>query len=181
MCHSCRGCFLVCQDNAITEDDREIGIIESGWARSIEFVSGQLRVGEAMAIPLLKAVQKKAREDCLVIFDAPPGTSCPFVTTVSEAGYVILVTEPTPFGLYDLQLAVEVLQEIDIPHGVIINKAGIGDDRVELWCKCAGVDILLQIPFERSLAEAYARGKNLVDIRPDLRQSLEFLLKKVTL
>jgi len=179
LCHSCLGCFLVCQDDAIAADQRMIGIVESGQAGSIEFVHGRLRVGEAMAIPLLKAVKNKAGKDSLVIVDAPPGTSCPFVTTVADADYVLLVTEPTPFGLHDPQLAAEVLLNIDKSCGVIVNKADLGDDRVEQWCKSVSIPVHLEIPFERRLAAGYARGKNLVDINPDLRRPLQNLLEEL--
>ena len=179
MCHSCLGCFLVCQDNAIVKDERDVGIVEYGQAGTVDFVHGRLRVGEAMAIPLLKAVKKKAKPDYLVIIDAPPGTSCPFVTTVTDADYVILVTEPTPFGLYDLQLAVEVLHAMDKPHGVIVNKDNLGDNKVEQWCKDAGIPVLMKIPFERRLAEGYAYGENLVDLNPDLRQPLWNLIREL--
>ncbi len=179
LCHSCLGCFLVCEENAIARDEREIGVVETGLAGSIDFVHGRTRVGEAMSVPLIKAVKKKARQDVLVIIDAPPGTSCPFVETVSDADYVLLVTEPTPFGLHDLQLAVAVLQKLNIPGGVIINRADLGDDRVEKWCAGVGIPVVLKIPFERGIAEGYARGENLIQSQPNLRQPLENLLKEL--
>lgn len=117
LCHSCLGCFLVCQDDALVRNEREIGVVEFGRAGAVDFVHGRLRIGEAMAVPLIKAVKKKTQKVGLVIIDAPPGTSCPFVKTVSDADYVLLVTEPTPFGLYDLQLVVEILKNFNKPYG----------------------------------------------------------------
>ena len=179
LCHSCLGCFLVCEDDAIAKDEREIGLLEAGKAGAIDFVHGRTRVGEAMGVPLIKAVKKRASEDRLVILDAPPGTSCPFVEVVSDADYVLLVTEPTPFGLHDLKLAAEVLKNFNKPCGVIINRADLGDDRVEKWAAEANIPILLQIPFERQIAEGYAHGQNLVESQPNLRQPLENLLKEL--
>jgi MinD superfamily P-loop ATPase len=180
MCHSCLGCFQVCEYQAILRAEREIGVLEAGMAGNISFVHGRMRVGEAMAVPLLKAVKKKADKDALVIIDAPPGTSCPFVEAISDAEYVILVTEPTPFGLHDLKLAVEVLRNLEKPGGVIINRADLGDARVEEWCRQENIPVLLKVPFDRKVAEGYARGRNLVEIRPDLRPALQALLQEIT-
>jgi MinD superfamily P-loop ATPase len=180
MCHSCLGCFQVCPEEAIARDEREIGVLETGMAGNISFVHGRMRVGEAMGVPLLRAVKKKAEKEALVIIDAPPGTSCPFVATISDADYVILVTEPTPFGLHDLKLAAEVLVNFSKPCGVIINRADLGDARVEQWCKQENIPVLLKIPFDRKVAEGYARGQTLVESRPDLRSSLQALIREVS-
>ncbi|MFH2124241.1 MAG: ATP-binding protein [Pseudomonadota bacterium] len=179
MCHSCLGCFRVCPEDAIARSEREIGMLESGMAGNISFVHGRMRVGEAMGVPLLKAVKKKAEPKALVILDAPPGTSCPFVEAISDADYVILVTEPTPFGLHDLKLAAEVLVNFSKPCGVIINRADLGDDRVEEWCRQEQIPVLLQIPFDRKIAEGYARGQALVEARPDLRPALQALIEEI--
>ena len=181
MCHSCLGCFRVCEEDALLEDRREIGVLESGMAGDIEFVHGRVRIGEAMGIPLLKAVKKKADPEKLIILDAPPGTSCPFVESINDADYVILVTEPTPFGLHDLKLAVTVLKNFNIPGGIIINRSDLGDDRVQRYCEAEQISILMEIPFQRNIAEGYARGQNLVDIVPELRDSFRDLLANLAL
>ncbi|HIP39426.1 MAG TPA: (4Fe-4S)-binding protein [Desulfocapsa sulfexigens] len=181
MCHSCLGCFRVCEEKAILEDRRTIGVLESGMAGNIEFVHGRVRIGEAMGVPLLKAVKKMADPEKLVIIDAPPGTSCPFVESISDADFVILVTEPTPFGLHDLKLAVTVLKNFNIPFGIIINRSDLGDDRVQCYCEDEQIPILMEIPFQRRIAEGYARGKNLVDTVPELHDSFSDLLADIAL
>jgi MinD superfamily P-loop ATPase len=179
LCHSCLGCFLVCEDNAIVRDSREIGVVERGQVGDIDFVHGRLRVGEPMAVPLIKAVKTRARKESLVIIDAPPGTSCPFVAAVSGADFVLLVTEPTPFGLHDLKLTVQVLRNFAKPCGVLINRADLGDERVERWCQVENIPVMMKIPFERNIAEGYARGETLVESRPALRKPLENLLQEL--
>ncbi len=179
LCHSCMGCFLVCEDNGLAKKKREIGVMEQGKSGSLLFSHGRLRVGEAMSIPLLKAVKHSAEPNSLLILDSPPGTSCPFVESVIDADFVILVTEPTPFGLHDLGLASQVLDDIGKKYGVIINRSDIGDDRVQNWCKKKGIAILLEIPFSRRIAEGYAHGRPLVESLPELRKSLTKLLEDI--
>lgn len=181
MCHSCLGCFRVCPEDAIARGEREIGVLEAGMAGDISFVHGRVRVGEAMGVPLLRAVKKKAVKDdkTLVIIDAPPGTSCPFVAAITDVDYVILVTEPTPFGLHDLKLAVEVVRNFSKPCGMIINRSDLGDSRVERWCAEENIPVLLQIPFDRKIAEGYARGQCMVDSAPELRPVLQALLQEI--
>ncbi|MBC8209225.1 MAG: ATP-binding protein [Desulfobulbaceae bacterium] len=176
MCHSCLGCFRVCEEKAISEQKREIGILESGRAGDILFTHGRMRVGEAMAVPLLNAVKNQAQDDHLVILDAPPGTSCPFVETVLNCDHVLLITEPTPFGLHDMALAATALNNFNIPYGVILNRAGLGDDRVQRWCEEHDVPLLLEIPFDRRIAECYARGGSLLESIPELTHQLRELL-----
>ncbi len=179
LCHSCGGCFRVCKENALLPAVREIGVVESGTASGLGFIHGRVRIGEAMSVPLLKAVKERAEQEKLLIIDAPPGTSCPFVETVADAEYVILVTEPTPFGLHDLRLAVEVVQKFEIPCGVIVNRANLGDNRVEQFCMEAAIPVLLSIPFDRKIAEGYARGVNLIETVPELKSSFVSVLDTI--
>lgn len=180
MCHSCLGCFRVCEEDALIEETREIGLLESGMSGDIEFVHGRVRIGEAMGVPLLKAVKERADPGKLSIIDAPPGTSCPFVESITDADYVILVTEPTPFGLHDLKLAVTVLKNFNIPGGIIINRSDLGDDRVLEYCETEDIPVLLEIPFQRNIAEGYARGKNLIETVPELRIVFNDILTNIS-
>ncbi len=179
MCHSCLGCFRVCEDDALVRATRELGVLESGMAGDIEFVHGTVRIGEAMGVPLLKAVKGKADSEKIAIIDSPPGTSCPFVESIKGVDYVILVTEPTPFGLHDLKIAVEVLQNFNIPGGVIINRSDLGDKSVRAFCKEQDLPVLLEIPFQRKIAEGYARGRNLIETLPELRKEFNDVLSRL--
>jgi MinD superfamily P-loop ATPase len=181
LCHSCGGCFLVCPENALAETEREIGFVEKGHANGITFVQGILRICEAMSPPLIKAVKKEAEDSSkhLVILDSPPGTSCPVIETVSDADYILLVTEPTPFGLYDLKLAAGMLRKIGRPFGVIINRSDLGNKEVDIWCGNENIPIHMRIPFDRKIAEGYARGEPLITSRPDLRHHFESLLEEL--
>jgi MinD superfamily P-loop ATPase len=179
LCHGCGGCTLLCPENAITEVGQEIGVVERGYAGDVEFVHGKLNVGEAMAVPIIKAVKKHINGQAFVFLDAPPGTSCPVVTTLLGSEFCILVTEPTPFGLNDLKLAVEVVRQLHIPHGVIINQADIGDKSVEMYCRTEQIPILMQIPTDRKIAEAYSRGQMIVDVLPEYREKFQKLLQQV--
>ena len=179
MCHSCLGCFLVCDDDALFYGKRQVDVLESGMAGDVEFVHGTVRIGEAMGVPLLQAVKKKADPAKLTIIDAPPGTSCPFVETIADVDFVILVTEPTPFGLYDLKIAVEVLQKLNIPCGIIINRSNLGDDKVHKFCAEQLLPLLLEIPFQRKIAEGYARGQNIIQTVPQLKESMRALLDRL--
>ena len=158
LCHGCGGCILVCPKNAIVEDYRDIGVVKKGVAGAIEFVYGELKIGEPMAVPVIRNVKNEIDEDKIVIIDVAPGTSCPVIAAVHGSDYCILVTEPTPFGLHDLRLAVETMREMDIPFGVIINRDGIGDQKVQDYCKKESIPILLKIPMGRRIAELYSRG-----------------------
>lgn len=172
LCHGCGGCALVCPERAIREENRTIGVVETGQADGVAFVQGRLNVGEPMAPPLIRTVKKKAIADGVAIMDAPPGTSCPVVATVRDADYVLLVTEPTPFGLNDLRLAVEMIRQLGVPHGVVINRADSGDRRVCDFCAAETVPILLEIPDDRRVAEAYSRGHMAVRVLPEWSDSM---------
>ncbi|MFH1418175.1 MAG: ATP-binding protein [Planctomycetota bacterium] len=180
LCHACGGCWLVCSEDAITEVPREMGVLEAGRAGPIRFVHGLLNVGEAMSPPVIKAVKAAAPEADLVIIDAPPGTSCPVIESMRECDFVVLVTEPTPFGLNDLKLAVEMVRALKLPFGVVINRADVGDHSVQSYCRKNGIRILAEIPDERRIAEAYSRGELICDALPDHTRVFGGLLHEIT-
>jgi len=167
MCHGCGGCTRVCPRQAIREVDKRIGVVETLQSGDITLIQGRLDVGMAMAPPLIRAVKALAPTGRTVIMDAPPGTSCPVIATLRGADVVVLVTEPTPFGLHDLTLAVEMVRTLGLPFGVVVNRVGVGDDRVHRYCEGQGIPILLEIPDDRRIAEAYSRGELLVDALPE--------------
>jgi len=171
LCHSCGGCMEVCPEKAITETDRELGIIEKGHRNGLEFVHGKLRIGEAMSPPLIKKVREYTRPDMLTIIDAPPGTSCPVIASMKDADFILLVTEPTPFGLHDLKLAVGAVNILGIPCGLVINRSDIGDDQVKQYAKEKDVPVLMEIPFDRRIAEVYSRGEMIVEAMPGWKES----------
>jgi MinD superfamily P-loop ATPase len=179
LCHACGGCLLACPRGALSEGRREIGVVESGFAGDLAFVHGRLRVGEALAPPLIRAVRKHATPERLNILDAPPGTSCPVIAAVRACDFVLLVTEPTPFGLHDLTLAVETVRELRLPFAVIVNRAGIGDDRVRRYCSRERVPLLAEIPEDRRIAEAYSRGQPAVAAVPGVSRVFRRILAAV--
>ncbi len=180
LCHACGGCLLVCPEDAITEVPREMGVLETGRAGPIRFVHGLLNVGEAMSPPVIKAVKAAAPEVELVITDAPPGTSCPVIESVRDCDFVLLVTEPTPFGLNDLKLAVEMVRALKLPFGVLINRADVGDRAVHRYCRDERIKVLAEIPDDRKVAEAYSRGELICEALPDYAALFAGLLKAVT-
>jgi len=167
LCHGCGGCALVCPRGAIRETGKRIGVVETRDADGITLIQGRLDIGVAMAPPLIRAVKSRLNREKTAILDAPPGTSCPVIATVRGSDFVVLVTEPTPFGLHDLGLAIEMIREIAVPFGVVVNRMGAGDDRVHRFCRDEGVPVLLEIPDDRRIAEAYSRGELMVDALPD--------------
>ncbi len=163
LCHGCGACSLLCPKGAIKEIDKEIGSIETGEKENMLFVHGRLNVGEAMSPPVIRQVKQYINATRTVIIDAPPGTSCPVITAVKGSYFCVLVTEPTPFGLNDLILAVEVLRKIKVPFGVVINRADIGDGKVEEYCGKEHIPILMKIPFNKEIAVSYSEGIPIVE------------------
>ena len=170
LCHGCGACSMLCPEGAIKEVPREIGVIEIGMRDNIQFAHGRLNIGEAMAPPLIRQVKSFINPTRTAIIDAPPGTSCPVITAVKGSDSCILVTEPTPFGLNDLRLAVETLRELRIPHAVVINRSDIGDSGVKDYCAAEGIPIVMEIPFKREIAHAYARGIPLIEAMPEYKK-----------
>ena len=179
MCHSCGGCAIVCSDNAITEVPRPIGEIHKSKIDDIDLVYGELSIGEPIATTLIHAVKEHIIPERINILDAPPGTACPVIETMKESDFLILVTEPTPFGLHDLSMAVDVVRGLNIPFGVIINRAGIGDNGVQEYCKKEKIPILLEIPFDRHIAELYSKGTPFAQEMPEWRQRFRDLYSHI--
>ena len=175
LCHGCGGCSKVCPEEAISEIPKSIGILEQGESHPLGFIHGRLEVGEIMSPPLIKAARALANVNGVVIIDSPPGTSCPVIAAVKGSDFCILVTEPTPFGLNDLELAVEVVFELGIPAGVVINRFDIGDLAVKEFCVGRGIPILMEIPENRQIAEAYSRGEMMIDIIPAYKDKFKKL------
>jgi MinD superfamily P-loop ATPase len=182
LCHGCGSCTLICPEKAISERLDVMGVLESGMtAEGIDFAQGVINVGEPMAVPIIRELKKWSPSHTfeIEIRDAPPGASCPVVETMRGADFILLVTEPTPFGLHDLKQVVGIARELGIPAGVVINRDGIGDNNVEAYCAEAGLSILLRIPMERRFAEAIASGKTLVDAAPEYRAAFQILLQDI--
>jgi len=169
LCHGCGACSYLCPEEAISEVGKEVGVVEIGHSDSIQFAHGKLNVGEVMAPPVIRKVKEHANHEGTVIIDVSPGTSCPVVESIRGSDLCLLVTEPTPFGLNDLILAVEVLRKLDIPCGVVLNRAGVGDSGVEEYCLKENIPILLTIPLDTQIAGDYSRGIPLVEGIPQWR------------
>lgn len=179
LCHGCGGCNLVCPQKAITEIPKAIGSAMVGHSGKLEFISGKLNVGEPMAGPVIREVKKAITDNADVIIDVPPGTACPMVEAVREADYVLLVTEPTPFGLNDLKIAVDTVLKLNIPHAVIINRAGSGDEGVRNFCRHENIPIVTEIPDDRRVAELYSQGKMIYESLPQFKKYFEIILKSI--
>lgn len=181
MCHGCGGCLEVCPEDAIWEDKRQIGVIEEGRAGNVRFKHGVLRIGEAMSPPLIKNLRKNKVDDEVVIIDAPPGTSCPVIASIKDTDFILLVTEPTPFGLHDLILAHKTVIELGIPCGLVINRAGMGNDHVHKYARENNLPILLEIPFDKKIAELYSRGRMLIEEMEEWKVPFQNLYRDIIL
>jgi MinD superfamily P-loop ATPase len=181
LCHGCGSCGYFCPSQAITEVNREIGVVEVGSSGSIEFIQGRLHIGEALAPPLIRQEKKHLDKSRTVIMDAPPGTSCPVVESIKDSDFCILVTEPTPFGLNDLVLSVQVLEKLGVPHGIVINRSDLGDEKTDEFCQKKHIPVLMKIPFKKQIAEAYSRGESMVKAFPAYKIEFQELFKKCRL
>lgn len=179
LCHACGGCELICPQDAIRDRAHRIGVIQSARRGTITLKTGRLDVGISMASSLVNAVKHRRHEGGIAIIDAPPGTACPAVASMRGADFVVLVTEPTPFGLNDLQLAVDTVRELKLNFGVVINRMGIGDERVQKYCVTEGIPVLLEIADDRRIAEAYSRGQLIVDALPEYRARFDQLWRAI--
>jgi MinD superfamily P-loop ATPase len=168
LCHSCGGCWLVCPEKAISQGERKIGILEDGWGTGLRFTQGCLEVGEAQVPPMIRQVKAVSDGAPLTIIDSPPGTSCPAIAAMRGCDFVVLVTEPTPFGLHDLTLAVATVRRLELPFGVVVNREGAGDDRVTRYCKNEAIPLLGTIPDDRRIAKAYAAGVMAISMIPEM-------------
>lgn len=181
LCHSCGGCMLVCPTGAIKEKQIEIGFVDLGTAGDVKFGQGRLKIGDVRSPALIKKVKEHAADNGTVLIDAPPGTSCPVIESIKGADYVLLVTEPTPFGLNDLQLAVEMVRELGLTFAVVINRCDIGDDRVVSYCQQQEIEILLEIPNDRLVAEAYSQGIKIINAIPGYEKKFLQLYEKISM
>ena len=183
LCHGCGACFYICPEEAIQEETREIGAVELGKADGIEFTQGWLNVGEPMATPIIRKEKSFINNEMTVILDAPPGTSCPVIETVKGSDACLLVTEPTPFGLNDLRLTVEMLKQLHIPMGIVMNRADVGNKDVHEYCRREHIPILLEIPLDLKIAHLYSEGTPLLEGLPEYRDKFIGLfawIKEVT-
>jgi MinD superfamily P-loop ATPase len=179
LCHGCGACSYLCPEKAIFEVDRELGVIQEGSADGILFTNGILNVGEPMAAPLIRKTKEKMQKDKIVLLDAPPGTACPVIETVKGSDFCLLVTEPTPFGLNDLELAVGMLEKLEIPRAVVVNKSDVGNREVWEYCQSQNIPILMEIPMDRRIAESYSKGIPIVVDHPSYVQKFKDLFERV--
>jgi len=182
LCHGCRGCIIACPEKAITAGSRPIGTVKRAKAGDVDLIWGELNLGEPMATPLIKEVKEEIEErarDETILIDCPPGTACPVIEAVRDSDFCLLVTEPTPFGLHDLDLAVSVLDRLDIPCGVVVNKSGSGDDAVYGYCKEKGLPIMLEVPMSRKIAEIYSKGQIFTREMPEWQDRFRRLLEDI--
>lgn len=179
LCHSCGGCMAICPTGAIREVPRKIGVVRHGGSRGVAAGQGVLDIGAIQSPAVIRHLKKGIRDKSIVILDAPPGTSCPVIETIRDCHFVLLVTEPTPFGLNDLELAVGMVRQLGIPFAVAINRCDMGDDGVVRYCRSEKIPILLEIPNDRRIAEAYSRGEMMVSVMTEYRKKLIQLFESI--
>ncbi len=187
LCHGCGSCSYFCPEGAIKEVNKEIGEIEIGSsaalttsaAGAMQFIHGRLNIGEAMAPPVIRQIKRYINPTRTVVIDAPPGTSCPVVEAIKESDFCVLVTEPTPFGLNDLMLAVETLRKLAIPFGVVINRSDLGNKKTDEFCESENIPVLMRIPFKKEIAAAYSKGEPIVKAFPEYKKDFRMLLNKI--
>ena len=179
ICHGCGSCSYFCPQKAIKEINKEIGFIETGQKGDMQFVHGKLNVGSAISPPIIKTIKQHMDPTRTVIIDAPPGTSCPVIESIGSSDFCVLVTEPTPFGLNDLILAVEVLRRLEVPFGVVINRSDLGNEGTEKFCEEENIPILMKIPFKKEIASCYSKGIPIVDEFPEYKKDYQKLFEKI--
>jgi len=184
LCHGCGACTFICPEKAISETNKIVGVLEVGKAKAVTedkliFGHGISNIGNPLSPPIIKKVKKLVKNNCFTILDSPPGTSCPMVQTLMGCDYCLFVTEPTPFGLNDLELAVGVARQLEIPCGILINRADSGDDQIQKYCHREAIPILMEIPFDRDLAFAYSKGEAAVITSEKLKEGFQDLHKKI--
>jgi MinD superfamily P-loop ATPase len=181
LCHSCFACSELCPTNSLPMIENKMGELKHFKTDSFDFVESRLTIGEEQAVPLikqtLKFIDSKFNDDFIKIYDAPPGTSCPVIEATKDADFVILITEPTPFGLNDVILAIETMQELKKDFGVVINRYGLGNADIEKYCKENNISVLAKIPNKREIAELYSKGELLWDKIPEVKTELEKIAK----
>lgn len=181
LCHGCGACTMICPERAIREVGKRMGVIESGHAGAIEFFHGRLDIGQASSLPLIRELKKKVSPAAFSIVDVPPGTSCPVVESLRESDFSILVTEPTPFGLHDLELAAGVAKKLGVPSGVVINRTSLGDGEgpIRDFCRAEKIPVMMNIPFDRKIAEAYSKGETIFEALPSYREKFSEISKQI--
>jgi len=180
LCHGCYACSELCPESALPMIPKKMGELNYSRDRNLHFVESRLDVGEEQAVPLIRQTQEYINstfpDDDLKIYDSPPGTSCPVIEATKDADFVILITEPTPFGLHDLKLAVETMRKLKKPFGVVINRNGIGSDDVMEYCKEEGILLLTSIPNDRQIAQLYSQGKLIYREIAQFREALDMII-----
>lgn len=163
LCHGCEGCAIICPEQAVDKGNKIVGKVEVGYRDGMECIRGVLNVGEPAGVPILREIYKLIKDDKVSMVDCPPGSSCSVINSITDSDFALLVTEPTVFGLHDLKIAAQLVKQLKIPAGIIINRSGEKDNMIEEYCKDEDIPLLGKIPFDRSAAEVYSRGELLVD------------------